>query len=353
MRKKFFFVYIALLSGLFVACNSSSTDTGEPKVGKADSTQSGEQADIPTTTQEVNLFSGQGHGKLLATVKAGTELEIIEKGVEDVIKGQLDFWYKVKVDGQEGWLFGAYTSQSAEETMEMNFNYQAPRAIRFITDVDAWPGDEMSNDIFAPIGWSADDKFAYILIRIWSNSAMGTIFEGKFYIQDMVSDKIVARYETDEVPHELVPIHVWEEATSKITSMLKQHKISQVTDFSLETVPYTYNDQEYHFALHTFFEQREFSYFEQAAKKQERIVKKAPLVVTAPGMGRATLFNYNVDKDKELPPATKMAVTGCLKSPYTSRLAVLLVSADLNPVDGGANGKRLRVVGCDLAKGYK
>jgi SH3-like domain-containing protein len=42
--------------------------------------------------------------------KTGDTCEIIEKGKKDTVNDVIDFWYKVKRNSKEGWIFGEYTS---------------------------------------------------------------------------------------------------------------------------------------------------------------------------------------------------------------------------------------------------
>lgn len=40
----------------------------------------------------------------------GTVCKLLEKGKQATIGGKTDFWYKVSVEGDKGWIFGSYTS---------------------------------------------------------------------------------------------------------------------------------------------------------------------------------------------------------------------------------------------------
>ncbi|MFK7922716.1 MAG: SH3 domain-containing protein [Bacteroidia bacterium] len=47
-------------------------------------------------------------------VKSGDIVEIVERGDQKAVNGMNDYWYLVRIDGQEGWIYGAHTSKKLE-----------------------------------------------------------------------------------------------------------------------------------------------------------------------------------------------------------------------------------------------
>ncbi len=47
-------------------------------------------------------------------VKNGDVVEIVERGEQQAVNGMNDYWYLVRIDGQEGWIYGAHTSKKLE-----------------------------------------------------------------------------------------------------------------------------------------------------------------------------------------------------------------------------------------------
>jgi len=45
-------------------------------------------------------------------VKNGDIVEIVERGEQKAVNGMNDYWYLVRIDGQEGWIYGAHTSKA-------------------------------------------------------------------------------------------------------------------------------------------------------------------------------------------------------------------------------------------------
>jgi len=59
-------------------------------------------------------------GKVLFTLDNGITCTVLEKGTKDTIKGNVDFWYKIKTNNQIGWVFGSQTSYR-KKTITDNF----------------------------------------------------------------------------------------------------------------------------------------------------------------------------------------------------------------------------------------
>lgn len=51
-------------------------------------------------------------GKVVFKLNDNTTCEVLEKGIKDTIRQNIDFWYKIKTDNQVGWVFGSQTSKS-------------------------------------------------------------------------------------------------------------------------------------------------------------------------------------------------------------------------------------------------
>jgi|GEM_PF-1523516 len=49
-------------------------------------------------------------GAIVVQLNSGAICEIIEKGNMETIKGSADYWYKIRNNGKEGWVFGSFTS---------------------------------------------------------------------------------------------------------------------------------------------------------------------------------------------------------------------------------------------------
>lgn len=54
-------------------------------------------------------------GKVVMKLNDGDRCAVLEQGFMELIRGDADYWYKIKFNGQEGWVFGAQTSYKNKE----------------------------------------------------------------------------------------------------------------------------------------------------------------------------------------------------------------------------------------------
>lgn len=79
---------------------------------------------IYTLGDEVNIRSNPSSTATIVTkVEKFTDFNVIEKGPKESIKGNTDYWYKVKNSEYEGWVFGHYTSlkQAGRKTLVLKY----------------------------------------------------------------------------------------------------------------------------------------------------------------------------------------------------------------------------------------
>ncbi|MEM0999520.1 MAG: SH3 domain-containing protein [Bacteroidota bacterium] len=69
---------------------------------------------LMVTGDNVNVRSGPtiAEENKVFQVGSGDICQIVQRGDMDEIGGQRDFWYKISIDGQEGWIFGTFTSKA-------------------------------------------------------------------------------------------------------------------------------------------------------------------------------------------------------------------------------------------------
>ena len=48
-------------------------------------------------------------GEVIMKLNDGDRCELLEKGKYEEIRGMKDYWYKIKFDGKEGWVYGSQT----------------------------------------------------------------------------------------------------------------------------------------------------------------------------------------------------------------------------------------------------
>ncbi len=77
-------------------------------------------------------------GEVIMKLNNGTVCLVLQKGEEQTIRGNTDYWYKIEYKGKEGWVFGSQTSlkQTSNEDFESFFN-------RFVSDLMRAEGEEV------------------------------------------------------------------------------------------------------------------------------------------------------------------------------------------------------------------
>jgi hypothetical protein len=58
-------------------------------------------------------------GEVIFNLNDGDICKIIEKGTEDQIKDQKDFWYKIDFNGKTGWVFGAQSNKKTDRSLNV------------------------------------------------------------------------------------------------------------------------------------------------------------------------------------------------------------------------------------------
>lgn len=354
-------VCISMLFGWVFALLFSSCNSGESKQGDAleaiSSEQTADIAENDTGMIELKdsclLYDKAGVGKALAKLDIGVRGRVIKKGPADVIKGYNDYWYKVEVAGKSGWLFGGFTNRRKGARPKLNTDYQLPDSLNYAAQVDNWEYLWQASDIFCPIGWSYDHKFAYMIIRRRHNS-MEHVWQAHLFVQNMISDNIIKFYRSFELDTAISCQQFWEEHKKMIFNVLSRHDISQFMDMEFHTLPYEYMGSSYAFELKQELTSYSFVYGAAGQDVSKDVVETAKVEVRAEALGQADIYAYHRESKaaKMQSPYLKMKLVGCFKSPYTNRLAIILIIQELNTLDAVAGGYRIKVIGCDLSKGY-
>jgi hypothetical protein len=123
MKANFFSILILTVIFAFFACKNHKN---ENNLGNEDTTkieisdinentntvenQPQEQQTLVIHGNQIWIRSQPTTGEVIMKLDEGTICEVLEKGKKETIHGSTDFWYKIKYNGQEGWVFGSQTS---------------------------------------------------------------------------------------------------------------------------------------------------------------------------------------------------------------------------------------------------
>jgi len=199
---------------------------------------------------------------------------------------------------------------------------------------------------FYPIGWSRDGKFAYAIEK--PNEAADCQPAG-FYIQNMVTDKMVARiegcYETPDPDHP--DIHrYFAKKSGQIRRLLHRYGIRQtITD--LRSFPIGSDQRGYGVDLHARY------------ANAPQIFGNSEKFLTSLRLTLHKKRNYAIQKSKtiftqHLKPTDgyyDAVVTGYIDSPFEQRIAVILVYIQRG-WEGPPNVTQIKLVGGSLVKEF-
>lgn len=125
-----YLVFICFLMLTLTFCSQKQADTS--KQAHSDSVKNAENNSVPQeikTKDPVELtIDGKDiwirdkpkTGAVIMKLNTGDKCEILEKGNSETIKDKTDFWYKIKFNEKEGWVFGSQTSLKQTTQTENN-----------------------------------------------------------------------------------------------------------------------------------------------------------------------------------------------------------------------------------------
>lgn len=114
-----------LIVTLFFSCKNSSTNNN---ITQSDSSQTvdNQQNNVDNADylsiigNQIWVRSEPQTGDVVLKLDDGVQCEVLEKGQQQTINGVTDYWYKIKVNGQEGWVFGSQTSLRQNAVVDEN-----------------------------------------------------------------------------------------------------------------------------------------------------------------------------------------------------------------------------------------
>ncbi len=199
--------------------------------------------------------------------------------------------------------------------------------------------ENILNDKIYPIGWSNDNKFAYIIEP--ADEATGFYFI-QIAIQDLNNDKVLwsFSYDTEDMIENKDLKATWNEQLELIKTKLNEHKIVQEKNFVLEKLKFEANSNKFEVKVDA---------------KKEVSVDFAPMEVInkfsvkiASSLGQKQIFSQKEDDSRML----DAKVLGLYKSPYENKVAVLVATEHLG-YEGPPNVIAIKVVGANLDSGFK
>jgi hypothetical protein len=242
-------------------------------------------------------------------------------------------------------IFSASVFAAAQANQARFFPVPERLALNGIGESD--PNEEdtpakLMTENFYPIGWSRDGKFAYLVEP--PDEACGCYF-AEFVIQDLKTDKILfkERYSSDglEKPEEENLGSFWPKRQKVYSARLNQHRIEPIGDAHLMHPAINFEGDVLTSKLDIKIETD--GVFE--------VEGTVTLTMTSAKRG-SKVIRRDVYKRKDVNGFRDAEITGSLKSPFESRVAVILVEV-MRGWEGPPNTTSIKVTGASLTTGFK
>ncbi|MEL7339219.1 MAG: SH3 domain-containing protein [Bacteroidota bacterium] len=98
-------------SGMMDVVDEALTSVAEPPRPELPANQAYILVDVLNVRSEPNTEQDN----VAFQVKNGDVVEIVERGERKEVNGMNDYWYLIRINDQEGWIYGAHTSKKLEE----------------------------------------------------------------------------------------------------------------------------------------------------------------------------------------------------------------------------------------------
>ncbi len=194
------------------------------------------------------------------------------------------------------------------------------------------PGDNISIlTNFYPIGWSRNGAFAYMTKQ---DGEAADAFFFKFFIQDMATDKIIAKYEQTGNEGEAFDVKkIWEKNKDKFTSQLKAAGIIQQSNILIDHLPLKVADKTYSFPVKN----------EMLFSKDYELKMIASTTISMLSNDTGTKVLYKKRND-QYAGILSNKITGYIKSPFENRIALFFLQ-ERRGYEGPPNVIELSLIG--------
>jgi len=197
---------------------------------------------------------------------------------------------------------------------------------------------EVLADKLYPIGWSKDGNFAFVTEL--ADEGLGNYMAG-MVIMNMVSNEVLWDWYTDPVVDEdLYREDIWQKHYDEFKKKLNKYGIIQSRKLQITNSYFTYDDQEFVIKLETV---------KNIDKDMNvKIVSESKLHIKSPLLGQKQIS----EKKYEASMILGQYISGCIISPYESRVAII-VRSERWGYEGPPNLVEFELFGTNLTTGFQ
>jgi hypothetical protein len=203
--------------------------------------------------------------------------------------------------------------------------------------------------ILAPLGWSKDGKFAYIIGKDPGGAGYEETGYFRWVIQDMVTDKYLWESKNgleegipegllDSTDLEKIFAWIYTNFKGKYQAQFDRYKIIIDKNLRLEKFPLLYQQTEYRGAITEISREEKYGFPDMVGKYR---------VVVTKNSATKTVANYTNIDDCLL----DVQMVGYVQSPYEARIAIAIGAISMG-WEGPPHTVKCGFVGCHLNKGF-
>lgn len=297
------------------------------------------------TGNNIEVREYPSDGQILFKLDEGDICQLLKKDKRERINGKTDYWYKIKHNKKEGWIFGAQTSLKQKER-----NYSIPKEIKIDKNLDFGMCKGSFGCLieeFLPIGWSIDDKY-FAFATQPENEAIGG-YDLNLFIQNMQNDAIVWQWKYNE--HKKTNwnektrediVTVWNKNMELFSLKLNEYQIdqnennNQIIEFPIKVNERTYTVRNDKFGR----ENTSFGIYEIGSES---------IAINGENLGSKNIYKKSYDKYEML---LNSKIIGGLLSHNKERIAIIKIN-EKRGWEGPPNVLSVQLIGCHLNGGFK
>ncbi len=135
---RFTVLFFSLIFFLF-SCNSETETDNDKKNTPTQNVKTGEENTkaeqfLTIEGKEIWVRNAPTTGEVVMKLNDGDKCKVLQKGEQQTIKGNADFWYEIEFNGKTGWVFGSQTSLKTGIVSQSKAVSQEEQELAEITD---------------------------------------------------------------------------------------------------------------------------------------------------------------------------------------------------------------------------
>lgn len=115
-------------------------------------------------------------------LNTGDKCKVLEKGLKDTIRENIDYWYKIEFNSQQGWVFGSQSSiKTGQKIVPETFNEAMKRLIKAVDEEDMQSLNSFVHPGYGVFSLECPGAFEYYtnqtsLDVLWNSESSGLKF---------------------------------------------------------------------------------------------------------------------------------------------------------------------------------